>query len=65
MNIVLDSPTGYILEVDLEYLQSIYDEHTDLAFYPTRNKSPGKRVDKLLATLYNKQRYAIHYQNLQ
>jgi len=41
-----DSPTGYILEVDLEYL---HDRHTDLPFCPTRDKLPGKREDKLLA----------------
>jgi len=38
---------------------------TDLPFCPTRDKLPGKREDKLLATLYDKQRYVIHYRNLQ
>ncbi|KYN15987.1 hypothetical protein ALC57_11766 [Trachymyrmex cornetzi] len=49
--IVLDSPTGYILEVDLEFPQHLHDAHTDLPFCPTREKPPGKRDDKLLATL--------------
>ncbi|KAG5339160.1 PDZD4 protein, partial [Acromyrmex charruanus] len=60
-----DSPTGYILEVELEYPQHLHDQHTDLSFCPTRDKLPDKRKDKLLATLYDKKRYVIHYRNPQ
>jgi len=63
--IASDSSTGYILEVDLEYPQSIHDEHIDLSFRSTRDKSPGKWQNKLLASLYDKKRYVIHYRNLQ
>ncbi|XP_011061715.1 PREDICTED: uncharacterized protein LOC105150387 [Acromyrmex echinatior] len=62
--IALDSPIDYILEVDLEYSQHLHDQHTDLPFCPTRDKPPGKRDAKLLATLYDKQRCVIHYCNL-
>ncbi|KYN09824.1 hypothetical protein ALC57_18077 [Trachymyrmex cornetzi] len=40
-----DLPTGYILEVDLEYPQHLHDQHIDLPFFPTRDKPPGKRED--------------------
>ncbi|XP_036140462.1 uncharacterized protein LOC118644854 [Monomorium pharaonis] len=63
--IAADSPTGYILEVDLEYPRDLHDEHADLSFCPTRDKPPGKRECKLLATMYDKERYVIHYRNLQ
>ncbi|XP_077270171.1 uncharacterized protein LOC143901620 [Temnothorax americanus] len=63
--IALDSPTGYILEVDFEYPQDKHDAHANLPFCPMRDKPPGKRQDKLLATLHDKKRYVIHYRNLQ
>ena len=54
-----DSVIGYILEVDLAYPQSVHDAHADLPFCPTCERLPGKRNDKLLATLYNKERYSV------
>jgi len=34
--IALDSTTGYIFEMDMEYPQQLHNKHTDLPFYPTR-----------------------------
>ena len=36
-------------------ISTVYDQHADLPFCPTRNKPSGKRKGKLLATLYDKQ----------
>ncbi|EZA58861.1 hypothetical protein X777_01036 [Ooceraea biroi] len=60
-----DSPTGYILEVDLKYPRYLHDAHADLPFCPTRKAPPDKRQEKLLATLRDKERYVIHYRTLQ
>ncbi|XP_067215255.1 uncharacterized protein [Linepithema humile] len=65
MSVASDSATGYVLEVDLEYPVNLHDAHADLPFCLTRDKPPGKRELKLLATLYDKQRYIIYYRNLQ
>ncbi|RLU16472.1 hypothetical protein DMN91_010540 [Ooceraea biroi] len=59
-----DSPKGYVLEVDLEYPRHLHDAHGDLPFCLTRNKPPGKRQDKLLATLCDKKRRSIFSENL-
>ncbi|XP_071581757.1 uncharacterized protein [Temnothorax nylanderi] len=65
MSVTLDSAIGYILEVDLAYPHELHDAHADFPFCPTRDKPPGKRCDKLLATLCDKSRYVLHYRNLQ
>jgi len=41
IDIALDSLTGCILAVDLEYPQYLNDAHADIPFYPTRDKRVG------------------------
>ncbi|KYN27561.1 hypothetical protein ALC57_03049 [Trachymyrmex cornetzi] len=65
MSVASDSVIGYILEIDLAYPQSVHDAHVDLPFCPIRERPPGKRNVKLLATLYDKERYVVYYRNLQ
>ncbi|XP_029673760.1 uncharacterized protein LOC115241928 [Formica exsecta] len=61
MSITSNSPIGYILEVDLTYPLDLHDSHGDLPFCSTRDKPPGKRQNKLLATLYDKRHYVTYY----
>ncbi|XP_020299047.1 uncharacterized protein LOC109863225 [Pseudomyrmex gracilis] len=66
--VAANSNVGYILEVDLTYPKELHDAHRDLPFCPTREEPPGKHGKnhvKLLATVFNKKRYVIHYLNLQ
>ena len=51
-----------ILEVDLEYPESLHDPHNHYPLAPetvTVNK-----VDKLIPNLRNKNKYVVHYENL-
>jgi hypothetical protein len=64
-NVSVDNPKGYILEVDLKYPKAIHDSHCDVPFCPEHRAPPNSREKKLLATVYDKTRYILHYRNLQ
>lgn len=60
-----ESSYGYILEVDLEYPNSIHDSHNYLPFCPENKIPPGGKIKKLITDLSNKENYRIHIKKLQ
>ena len=54
---------GYVLEVDLEYPQSLHDEHNDYPLAPEHLTINGHK--KLAPNLNDKEKYIVHIDNLQ
>ncbi|XP_074026512.1 uncharacterized protein [Leptinotarsa decemlineata] len=67
MNVDIDSPYGYVLEVDIHYPQELHDKHSDLPFLVERLIPPyaKSKVPKLIPNLNDKRKYIVHYRNLQ
>ena len=57
-----ESDEGYILEVDVQYLEKLHELHHDLPFLSERMKI--KKLEKLVANLHDKTEYVIHTRNL-
>ena len=53
---------GYLLEMDIQYLQELHDHHNDLPFMCEKISVNG--VEKLVPNLYNKEKYVIHVRAL-
>jgi len=77
-NLPADCPEGFILEVDLEYPEELHDEHDAYPLAPERlvvqkewlsdyqlGLQSGTEVEKLVPNLRDKERYVLHYRNLQ
>ena len=57
-----ESDEGYLLEVDVQYLEKLHELHDDLPFLSKRMKIV--KVEKLVANLHDKTEYIIHIMNL-
>ena len=57
-----NSDKGYILEVNVEYLKSLHDLHSDLPFLPEKMKID--KCKKLVYNLYDKKSYVVHIRSL-
>lgn len=63
-NVEDNAEWGFILEVDLLYPEHLHNHHNDLPFCPEKCIPPGGKTKKLIANLYNKYNYVIHYVHL-
>ena len=55
---------GYLFEVDLNILNNDnYNGHSDLTYCP-ENVINDSQLPKLFTTLYDEQKYVLHYLNL-
>ena len=75
---LLGEPIGYMFDVDIEYPQSLHDQHSDYPLAPEQlhidssmyspfmREHYGKQASsiKLTPNLYNKKNYIIHINNL-
>ena len=56
-----ESDEGYFLKVEIQYMETLHELHSDLPFLPERMKI--KKVEKLVANLYDNTEYLIHIIN--
>lgn len=59
------APVGRMYEVDITYPEHLHDAHNDLPLLPENSVPIGSKIQKLMATFEKKERYVVHYRNLQ
>ena len=57
-----ESDEGYVLEVDVQYLEILHELQNNLPFLPEKMKI--EKVESLVANLHDKTEYVIHKRNL-
>lgn len=57
------SNTGYILEIDVEYLKQLQGLHIDFPFSPVKMET--EKCQKLMCNLYDKEKICYTYENLE
>ena len=58
----MQSPHGYVFEVDLEYPSELWDQHNDYPLAPERLNIDG--VEKLICHFKPRKNYVVHFVNL-
>ena len=57
-----NSDKEYFLEVDVEYMKTLFNSHQDLPFLPERKKI--KKVEKFICSIEDKEKYVVHIRTL-
>ena len=57
-----ETDEGYLFEVDVQFFQKLHEFRNDLPVSNERIKT--KKIEKLVANLYDKTEYVIHIRNL-
>ena len=57
-----NSDKEYFLEVDVEYMKTLFNSHQDLPFLRERKKI--KKVEKLICSIEDKEKYVVHIRTL-
>jgi DUF1365 family protein len=61
----INGPVGYLLEVDVRYPAEMHEAHNQLPFLCERRCPPGTNQEKVMTTLYDKEKYVVHFAALQ